>query len=40
MSLPRTERAARSEVTLPLFSHMAEAEQDRVVAALTEELGH
>jgi len=39
VSLPWTELAARSEVTLPLFSHMTEAEQDRVVAALAEELG-
>jgi dTDP-4-amino-4,6-dideoxygalactose transaminase len=39
VSLPRTELAARSEVTLPLFSHMTEADQDRVVAALAEELG-
>jgi dTDP-4-amino-4,6-dideoxygalactose transaminase len=38
VSLPQTERAARSEVTLPLFTHMTEAEQDRVVEALTEEL--
>jgi dTDP-4-amino-4,6-dideoxygalactose transaminase len=38
VSLPRTELAARSEVTLPLFSHMAPADQDRVVAALAEEL--
>jgi dTDP-4-amino-4,6-dideoxygalactose transaminase len=38
VSLPTTELAARSEVTLPLFSHMTVAEQDRVVAALAEEL--
>lgn len=38
-SLPRTERAARSEVTIPLFPHMTEDEQDRVVAAIVEELG-
>ena len=38
VSLPKTERAARSEVTLPLYSHMTEADQDRVVAALLEEL--
>ena len=38
VSLPITELAARSEVTLPLFSHMTEADQDRVVAALVEEL--
>ena len=34
-SLPRTERAARREVTLPLFPHMTDAQQDRVVEALT-----
>ncbi len=38
VSLPSTELAARSEVTLPLFSHMTAADQDRVVAALAEEL--
>ena len=38
VSLPTTELAARSEVTLPLFSHMTPAEQDRVVGALAEEL--
>jgi dTDP-4-amino-4,6-dideoxygalactose transaminase len=38
VSLPRTELAARSEVTLPLFAHMTEADQHRVVAALAEEL--
>jgi dTDP-4-amino-4,6-dideoxygalactose transaminase len=38
VSLPRTELAARSEVTLPLFTHMTEDDQDRVVGALAEEL--
>jgi dTDP-4-amino-4,6-dideoxygalactose transaminase len=38
ISLPGTELAARSEVTLPLFSHMTAVDQDRVVAALAEEL--
>ncbi|HEV3390727.1 MAG TPA: DegT/DnrJ/EryC1/StrS aminotransferase family protein [Solirubrobacteraceae bacterium] len=38
VSLPKTELAARSEVTLPLYSHMTEDDQDRVVAALAEEL--
>jgi dTDP-4-amino-4,6-dideoxygalactose transaminase len=38
VSLPNTELAARSEVTLPLYSHMNEDDQDRVVAALAEEL--
>jgi dTDP-4-amino-4,6-dideoxygalactose transaminase len=36
--LPKTELAARSEVTLPLYTHMTEAEQDRVLAAMAEEL--
>jgi dTDP-4-amino-4,6-dideoxygalactose transaminase len=36
--LPLTERAARSEITLPLFPHMTAAEQDRVVASLAEGL--
>ena len=38
VSLPNTELAARSEVTLPLFAHMTAADQDRVVEALAEEL--
>ena len=38
ISLPRTERAARTEVTVPLFPHMTDEEQDRVVAALEEAL--
>ncbi len=38
VSLPKTELAAGSEVTLPLFSHMTDADQDRVVAALAAEL--
>lgn len=38
VSLPRTEHMARSEVTIPLYSHLADAEQDRVVAAVAEEL--
>jgi dTDP-4-amino-4,6-dideoxygalactose transaminase len=38
IALPRTELAARSEVTLPLFTHMTAADQDRVVEALAEEL--
>ena len=37
-SLPRAERIARSELTLPLYSHLTEAEQDRVVAALADGL--
>jgi dTDP-4-amino-4,6-dideoxygalactose transaminase len=38
VSLPRTELAARSEITLPLFPHISEAQQDRVVDALNAEL--
>lgn len=38
VSLTKTERAARSEVTLPLFSHMTATDQDRVVGALAKEL--
>jgi dTDP-4-amino-4,6-dideoxygalactose transaminase len=34
ISLPRTERAARCEVTIPLYPHMTEDEQDRVVDAI------
>ena len=33
-SLERSERFARTEVTLPLHPHLSEAEQDRVVASL------
>jgi dTDP-4-amino-4,6-dideoxygalactose transaminase len=36
--LPHTERAARTEITIPLFTHLDEATQDRVVAALAEVL--
>lgn len=36
--LPRSERAARSELTLPLYPHLTEADQDRVVAGVREEL--
>ena len=39
VSLPRTERASRTEVTLPLYPHMTDAEQDRVLTALAQELG-
>jgi dTDP-4-amino-4,6-dideoxygalactose transaminase len=37
-SLPNSERIARSEVTIPLFPFMTEADQDRVVGALREAL--
>ena len=36
--LPRTEAIAAREVTIPLFAHMTEAQQARVVAALSAEL--
>jgi dTDP-4-amino-4,6-dideoxygalactose transaminase len=36
--LPRTERVARTEITIPLFAHLDEATQDRVVGALREAL--
>jgi dTDP-4-amino-4,6-dideoxygalactose transaminase len=38
VSLPNTERAARSELTIPLYSHLSEADQDRVVEAVLEGL--
>ena len=38
ITLPHTERVARAQVTLPLFTHMTEAEQDQVVDALAVEL--
>jgi dTDP-4-amino-4,6-dideoxygalactose transaminase len=37
-SLPRAERIARSQVTLPLYGFMTHEQQDRVVAALAEAL--
>jgi dTDP-4-amino-4,6-dideoxygalactose transaminase len=36
--LPRSEAIARSQVTIPLYPHLAEADQDRVVRAVTESL--
>jgi dTDP-4-amino-4,6-dideoxygalactose transaminase len=36
VSLPVTELAAATELTLPLFPHMSETDQDRVVAVLAE----
>lgn len=38
VSLPRTERAARAEVTIPLYPHMTRTEQNRVVAAIAAEI--
>jgi dTDP-4-amino-4,6-dideoxygalactose transaminase len=37
-SLPRSERIARTQVTIPLYPHLSEADQDRVVTAVTEGL--
>jgi dTDP-4-amino-4,6-dideoxygalactose transaminase len=34
-SLPRAELAARTEITLPLYPHLDDADQDRVVTALS-----
>jgi dTDP-4-amino-4,6-dideoxygalactose transaminase len=36
--LPRSEAIARSQVTIPLYPHLEEADQDRVVAAVSEGL--
>jgi dTDP-4-amino-4,6-dideoxygalactose transaminase len=38
VSLPITELASRTELTLPFYPHMTEADQDRVVRALGEAL--
>jgi dTDP-4-amino-4,6-dideoxygalactose transaminase len=38
VDLPKTELAARSEVTLPLYAHLTTEDQDRVVDALAAEL--
>jgi dTDP-4-amino-4,6-dideoxygalactose transaminase len=38
LELPRSERIARTEVTVPLYGFMTEEAQDRVVAALREAL--
>lgn len=35
-SLPRSELAARTELTLPLFPHLGESDQDRVVEAVAQ----
>jgi dTDP-4-amino-4,6-dideoxygalactose transaminase len=37
-SLPRSELAARAEVTIPLYPHLSDEDQDRVIAGLTEGL--
>jgi dTDP-4-amino-4,6-dideoxygalactose transaminase len=33
-ALPRSERAARTQLTLPLYPHLSHDDQDRVVAAV------
>ncbi len=38
VSLPVTELASRTELTLPFYPHMTDADQDRVVGALAEAL--
>jgi len=38
VSLPITELASRTELTLPFYPHMSHADQDRVVASLAEAL--
>ena len=38
VSLPVTELASRTELTLPFYPHMTHADQDRVVTALAEVL--
>jgi dTDP-4-amino-4,6-dideoxygalactose transaminase len=37
-ALPRSELAARTQLTLPLYPHLTEADQDRVVEAVTDGL--
>jgi dTDP-4-amino-4,6-dideoxygalactose transaminase len=39
ISLPHSELLARSQVTLPFFPHMSDAQMDRVIEALSIELG-
>jgi dTDP-4-amino-4,6-dideoxygalactose transaminase len=36
LRLPITELASKTELTLPLYPHMSDSDQDRVVAALGE----
>lgn len=38
VSLPRTEQAAEREITIPLYPHLSDDEQDRVVEAIEEGL--
>jgi dTDP-4-amino-4,6-dideoxygalactose transaminase len=37
-ALPRAELAARTELTLPLYPHLTQSDQDRVVSVLRESL--
>ena len=37
--LPRAEAVARQQITLPLYPHLTETQQDRVVEALVEATG-
>jgi dTDP-4-amino-4,6-dideoxygalactose transaminase len=37
-TLPRSQRIARTQVTIPLYPHLEEADQDRVVTAVSEGL--
>jgi dTDP-4-amino-4,6-dideoxygalactose transaminase len=39
VSLSQTQRAARSEVTIPLYPHMTDADQQRVVEAIEHAIG-
>ncbi|HEY1689351.1 MAG TPA: DegT/DnrJ/EryC1/StrS family aminotransferase, partial [Solirubrobacteraceae bacterium] len=39
LSLPITELASRTELTLPFYPHMSNDDQDRVVTALAEVIG-
>ena len=39
VSLPITELASRTELTLPFYPHMSHDDQDRVAAALAEAVG-
>lgn len=39
VTLPISELASQTELTLPLFGHMSDADQERVVAALAEAVG-
>ena len=38
VELPRTESVAAGEITIPLFTHMTESQQDRVITAIAHEV--